>query len=387
MAPDNSHHPEQDTPLDPSPRRWSRGRVVIAAVSVVAVLGLGVTAARTLTVAAPAPPPPPSRCALMVAAMPPRARLAQRLMIGVDGSNAAAAISVIAAEHVGGVFIGGNATALLRGGALARVQAAGNGLPVAIAVDDEGGRVQRIDALDGSIPSARVMAASMSLDQVRALAAQRGRELRARGVTIDIAPVADVSDQPSRSVIGDRSFSDDPQRVARYADAFAAGLRDAGVLPVFKHFPGHGHGTGDSHRGTVSTPPLATLLSDDLLPYRTLLSSGPSAVMVGHLDVPGLTGGQPATLSAPAYRLLRGEMGFDGLVMTDDLGAMRAISDRHDLPDAVLDALQAGADLALWTSTAHVDEVLTRLQAEQASGRLPGSDEAVQRVLAAKGAC
>lgn len=387
MAPDNSHHPEQDTPLDPAPRRWSRGRVVIAAVSVVAVLGLGVTAARTLTVAAPAPPPPPSRCALMVAAMPPRARLAQRLMIGVDGSNAAAAISVIAAEHVGGVFIGGNATALLRGGALARVQAAGNGLPVAIAVDDEGGRVQRIDALDGSIPSARVMAASMSLDQVRALAAQRGRELRARGVTIDIAPVADVSDQPSRSVIGDRSFSDDPQRVARYADAFAAGLRDAGVLPVFKHFPGHGHGTGDSHRGTVSTPPLATLLSDDLLPYRTLLSSGPSAVMVGHLDVPGLTGGQPATLSAPAYRLLRGEMGFDGLVMTDDLGAMRAISDRHDLPDAVLDALQAGADLALWTSTAHVDEVLTRLQAEQASGRLPGSDKAVQRVLAAKGAC
>lgn len=387
MAPDNSHHPEQDTPLDPAPRRWSRGRVVIAAVSVVAVLGLGVTAARTLTVAAPAPPPPPSRCALMVAAMPPRARLAQRLMIGVDGSNAAAAISVIAAEHVGGVFIGGNATALLRGGALARVQAAGNGLPVAIAVDDEGGRVQRIDALDGSIPSARVMAASMSLDQVRALAARRGRELRARGVTIDIAPVADVSDQPSRSVIGDRSFSDDPQRVARYADAFAAGLRDAGVLPVFKHFPGHGHGTGDSHRGTVSTPPLATLLSDDLLPYRTLLSSGPSAVMVGHLDVPGLTGGQPATLSAPAYRLLRGEMGFDGLVMTDDLGAMRAISDRHDLPDAVLNALQAGADLALWTSTAHVDEVLTRLQAEQASGRLPGSDEAVQRVLAAKGAC
>jgi beta-N-acetylhexosaminidase len=80
-------------------------------------------------------------------------------------------------------------------------------------------------------------------------------------------------------------------------------------------------------------------------------------------------------------------MGFEGLVMTDDLGAMKAISDQHDLPDAVVDALRAGADLALWTSTARVDEVLTRLQAEQASGRLPGSDEAVQRVLAAKGAC
>jgi beta-N-acetylhexosaminidase len=109
--------------------------------------------------------------------------------------------------------------------------------------------------------------------------------------------------------------------------------------------------------------------------------------MVGHLDVPGLTSGQPATLSAPAYQLLRGEMGFDGLVMTDDLGAMKAISDQHDLPDAVLDALQAGADLALWTSTAHVDDVLTRLQAAQASGHLPGSDASVARILAAKGAC
>jgi beta-N-acetylhexosaminidase len=323
----------------------------------------------------------------MVDAMAPRARLAQRLMVGVDGSGAATAVAVIAAEHVGGVFVGGNATALLRNGALNRVQAAGGGVPVAIAVDDEGGRVQRIDTLDGSIPSARVMAATMTPAQVRALAARRGRELRARGVTIDIAPVADVSDQPSGSVIGDRSFSDDPQRVAQFADAFAAGLRDGGVLPVFKHVPGHGHGSGDSHRGTVSTPPLADLRADDLLPYRTLLSAGPSAVMVGHLDVPGLTDGRPATLSAPTYRLLRDELGFDGLVMTDDLGAMKAITNQHDLPDAVLEALRAGADLALWTSTAQVDGVLSRLQAEQAAGRLPGSDEAVQRILAAKGAC
>jgi beta-N-acetylhexosaminidase len=322
----------------------------------------------------------------MVAAMPPRARLAQRLMIGVDGSSPNAATAAVRAEQVGGVFIGGNATGLLRNGALKLVQGAGK-IPVAIAVDDEGGRVQRIDGLDGSIPSARTMAATMNPVEVQALAARRGRELRARGVTVDIAPVADVSDQPSGSVIGDRSFSDDPQRVAQYAAAFAAGLRESGVLPVFKHFPGHGHGTGDSHKGTVSTPPLAALRTDDLLPYRTLLASAPTAVMVGHLDVPGLTDGQPATLSPPAYQLLRGEMGFSGLVMTDDLGAMRAITARHDLPDAVLEALQAGADIALWTSTAHVHEVLTRLQAAQASGRLPGSDESVARILAAKGAC
>jgi beta-N-acetylhexosaminidase len=382
MGRNRRHHPELESPSTPTPRWWSWGRLAVLAVVVVALTFAGVRVVSEFRT-----PPPPSRCTLMVAAMPPRARLAQRLMIGVDGSNPDNAISVIAAEHVGGVFIGGKATALLRGGALGRAQAAGGGLPVAIAVDDEGGRVQRIDTLDGSIPSARIMAATMNLAQVRALAGQRGRELRARGVTIDIAPVADVSDQPSGSVIGDRSFSDDPQRVAQYADAFAAGLRDGGVLPVFKHFPGHGHGTGDSHRGKVSTPPLAALRTDDLLPYRTLLSSGPAAVMVGHLDVPGLTGGQPATLSATTYQLLRGEMGFSGLVLTDDLGAMRAISNQHDLPDAVLDALQAGADMALWTSSARVDEVLTRLEAAQASGRLPGSDESVARVLAAKGAC
>lgn len=222
------------------------------------------------------------------------------------------------------------------------------------------------------------------------MAGQRGRELHARGVTIDIAPVADVSDQPAGSVIGDRSFSDDPQRVAQYADAFATGLRDGGVLPVFKHFPGHGHGTGDSHRTTVSTPPLAALRADDLLPYRTLLSSGPAAVMVGHLDVPGLTGGQPATLGAPTYQLLRGEMGFDGLVMTDDLGAMRAISDRYDLPEAVQVALRAGADVVLWTSDPSPDRiagVLDRLDATATAGRLPGSDQAVARVLRPKGLC
>ena len=111
--------------------------------------------------------------------------------------------------------------------------------------------------------------------------------------------MADVSDQPASSVIGDRSFSDDPKRVTEYADAFAAGLRDGGVLPVFKHFPGHGHAGGDSHRTSVSTPPLAALRADDLLPYRTLLSSGPVAVMVGHLNVPGLTNGSPPPSAHP----------------------------------------------------------------------------------------
>jgi beta-N-acetylhexosaminidase len=320
--------------------------------------------------------------------MPLRARLAQRLMVGVDPTQPSAARSVVAKNQVGGIFIGGNPTALLQNDALASVQAVAK-QPLAVAVDDEGGRVQRIDVLDGSIPSARVMAKTMTPAQVRTLAEKRGRELRAHGITVDLAPVLDVSSQPDDTVIGDRSFSPDPKKAASYAGAFAAGLRAAGVLPVFKHFPGHGRASGDSHAQLVSTPPLSALRTDDLLPYRTLLGSGPTGVMVGHLNVPGLTDGLPASLSPAAYQLLRSDFGFGGMVMTDDLGAMKAITDSYDLPTAVLTALRSGADMALWTSTEGLGTVLDRLQSAVAAGQLSQQNvnDAVTRILAAKGAC
>ncbi|MDT7661394.1 MAG: beta-N-acetylhexosaminidase [Pseudonocardiales bacterium] len=337
---------------------------------------------------APAAAPGLPACAPKVAALPLRARLAQRLWVGVNPAQPNSARTVVAADGIGGIFIGGNPTAMLRANALAPMRAA-SPLPVAVSVDEEGGRVQRIDQLDGSIPSARVMAQTMTPAQVRALGAKRGKQLRARGVTVDMAPVLDVGNQPAGSAIGDRSFSADPNTVVSYAGAFASGLRDAGVLPVFKHFPGHGRVNGDSHAGLVSTPPLASLRTDDLVPYRDLLGTGPAAVMVGHLNVPGLTGGQPASLSPAAYQLLRGDFGFPGLVMTDDLGAMRAITDQHDLPDAVLTALRAGADVALWTSGGDPRTVLDRLQAAVRTGQLPQAnvDQATARVLAAKGLC
>lgn len=360
----------------------------MVAVVAIALTAVTVVAAEVLH----EPAPPVSRCPGLVAAMPPRDRLAQRLMVGVDASDPAEAVSVVAGDHVGGIFLGGNATALLRGDALARVQAVAGQTPVAVAVDDEGGRVQRLDDLIGPLPSARVLAATKDPGQVRALAAERGRAMRARGVTVDLAPVLDVTAAAKNTVIGDRSFSADPDRVAEYAGAFAAGLRDAGVLPVFKHFPGHGRGIGDSHKGRVRTPPLADLRDVDLRPYRTLLAdrSTPAAVMLGHLDVPGLTGADPATLSPAGYQLLRGEFGFAGLVLTDDLGAMRAISNRYELTDAVLASLQAGADMALWTtnpSSTRIAQILDRLEAAAAAGDLPDSDNAVARILAAKGLC
>jgi beta-N-acetylhexosaminidase len=305
----------------------------------------------------------------------------------VDPKIPGSAHAVVAADGVGGVFVGGNATAILRGHALSGLHTA-VGIPVAVAVDDEGGRVQRIDDLDGAMPSARDMTA-MTPAQVRVLAQRRGERLRARGITVDLAPVLDTSSQPADTVIGDRSFSADPAVVSRYAGAFAAGLRDAGVLPVFKHFPGHGRAGGDSHVGLVTTPMLSALRGHDLLPYRDLLGSGPAWVMIGHLNVPGLTDGLPASLSPAAYRLLRTDYHFSGVTITDDLAAMRAVSDRYPLPEAVLAAFRAGADVALSTTSTGVGPVLDRLQAAVADGRLAeeGVNASAARILAAKGWC
>ncbi|EOD66706.1 beta-glucosidase [Amycolatopsis vancoresmycina DSM 44592] len=324
----------------------------------------------------------------MVNGLDVRSQVAQLVVVGVSGNNPAATVALVRDHQVGGIFIGGNATALLKDRALAAVQGAAK-VPVAVSVDEEGGRVQRIDDLDGDLPSARVLAATKSPDEVRALAAERGRQLRARGVTVDFAPDTDVTDAPDDDVIGDRSFSPDPARVKTYATAFAAGLRDAGIQPVLKHFPGHGHGSGDSHKGTVVTPPLDRLRAVDLVPYRGLAGYGPVGVMMGHLDVPDLTGGVPASLSPAAYGLLRGEFAFTGPVVTDDLGAMKAITAQYSLPDAVLKALQAGADQALWSSGGRVDEVLDRLVKAVQAGELPPArvQESVTRVLRGKGLC
>ncbi len=151
-------------------------------------------------------------------------------------------------------------------------------------------------------------------------------------------------------------------------------MRDAGLLPVLKHFPGHGHASGDSHQGGVVTPPLADLEANDLVPYRTLTTQAPVAVMVGHMQVPDLTGSDPASLSPAAYELLRsGDYGgppFGGLVFTDDLSSMGAINQRYGVADAALRALQAGADVALWVTTDEVPAVLDRLEKALAAGEL-----------------
>jgi beta-N-acetylhexosaminidase len=325
----------------------------------------------------------------LLAGMSTRDKLAQLLMVGVTG--AADARAVVDTHHVGGIFIGSwTDLSMLSDGTLADITSTGP-LPLAVSVDEEGGRVSRLEGLIGSQPSPRVLAQSHTPDEVYKIALARGQAMRQRGITIDFAPVVDVTDAPDDTVIGDRSFGADPTAVTDYAGAYARGLRDAGLLPVLKHFPGHGHGSGDTHTGSVVTPPIAELQANDLIPYKTLTTQVPVAVMVGHIEVPGLTGSDPASLSPAAYALLRsGDYGgpaFDGLVFTDDLSSMQAISDRFGVAEAALRGLQAGADIALWVTTDEVPAVLDRLEKALAAGELtmPRVDASVLRMAAVKG--
>jgi beta-N-acetylhexosaminidase len=367
--------------------------VLVAASTLVAGCGHhapgppGASSKPSKPVAAPVPP----ACG-DVTTLPIREKLAQLLMVGVK--NADDARDVVNDYHVGGIFFGGWTDLSILDGPLAEIKNSAGPLPLAVGVDEEGGRVSRLKNRIGPAPSAKELAQTQTPDQVYALELERGRKMHDLGITIDFAPVVDVvTDAPDDSVIGSRSFGSDPEKVTTYAAKYAQGLRDAQLLPVLKHFPGHGRGSGDSHKGGVVTPPLSDLQTVDLVPYRTLITAAPVAVMVGHLQVPGLTPDDlPASLSREAVQLLRTGTGynappFNGPVFSDDLSSMEAISDRYDVSDAVLRSLQAGIDVALWVTTREVPAVLDRLEKAVAAGELPmpAVDQSLVRVATMKG--
>ncbi|MFT7023004.1 MAG: beta-N-acetylhexosaminidase [Rhodococcus sp. (in: high G+C Gram-positive bacteria)] len=338
------------------------------------------------------PAPPVDACAAFVGTLTERQRLAQLLTVGVTGT--ADAVDIMAREQVGGIFIGSwTDTATLANREVPQIVDAA-AVPPMVTIDEEGGRVSRVANLLGEVPSARETAQTMTVDETYQLALERGRGLKDLGVTVDYAPVVDVSSQPDNSVIGDRSFSADPDQVVAYAGAYAQGLRDAGIAPVIKHFPGHGSGSGDSHTGAVSTPPLDQLMQSDLIPFAALSPTG-VGVMMGHLDVPGLTApGVPASISPAAMSLLRDGVGygaapFTGPIFTDDLSGMAAITDRLGIVSAVEAAVVAGADVALWLTTDDVPQVLDNLEDAVSTGRLPVDqvDRSAATVARFKGAC
>ncbi len=216
-----------------------------------------------------------------------------------------------------------------------------SGPPLIVALDEEGGDVTRLQAATGSsLPGQAPLGVVDDPNLTEIAGARLGRVLRLAGVTLDLAPVLDVSSEPLNPVIGVRSFGADPALVERHGRAFVAGLHQAGVAACGKHFPGHGATVTDSHESLpILDLDLATLADRDELPFTRV---GLDAVMTAHVVVPSL-GPEPASLSRWATDRVRAA-GIAGPIVTDALG-MRAIEGRYDLGEACVRALAAGADL------------------------------------------
>lgn len=211
-----------------------------------------------------------------------------------------------------------------------------------LAADEEGGEVQRYRRVVGAIPSAARQRRTMTPEEVRDLYERHGRALAQWGVGLVMAPVADVGAGPG---IGSRAYSDDARVVTEYAAAAAQGYAAAGLRPVLKHFPGHGSAGADSHRGLAVGPGLSRLRAVDLQPFADIPTRVDVAVMIGHTTVPGYATA-PASQSRQVIEgLLIGELGFDGLIVSDALGMAAAGAPTQG--DALVGFLRAGGDLGI----------------------------------------
>ncbi|MFF8447353.1 glycoside hydrolase family 3 protein [Streptomyces leeuwenhoekii] len=217
---------------------------------------------------------------------------------------------------------------------------------VLVAIDEEGGDVTRLEVRTGSsFPGNHALGAVDEVELTREVAAELGRRLAACGVNFNWAPSADVNSNPGNPVIGVRSFGADPALVARHTAAYVTGLQSAGVAACAKHFPGHGDTAVDSHLDLPRIDADPEVLAErELVPFRAAIAAGTRAVMSAHILVPALDPDHPATLSRRILTdLLRGELGYDGLIVTDGM-EMRAISATYGIERGSVLALAAGAD-------------------------------------------
>ncbi len=261
-----------------------------------------------------------------------------------------------------------------------------DGFPPLIGVDQEGGRVRRLMADATAMPSAMALGATGNPALVEQIGEAVGQELRALGINTDWAPVADVNNNPLNPVIGTRSFGESPERVGAMVMAFAVGLKRAGVAAAVKHFPGHGDTHIDSHLDLPTIPhDIARLRAVELAPFAAAIATAIPFVMTTHIRFPALEpDGLPATLSPRILRgLLREEMGFDGLIITDAMD-MKAIVDYYGLVAGSVGAIIAGHDLV---EPLRDDEaVVAGLHDAVRDGRLPIAqvDASVRRILLRK---
>lgn len=262
--------------------------------------------------------------------------------------------------------------------------------PLLISIDQEGGMVARIDHEGISrIPGNMALGAAGSAEDAYRVAQIGARELRSLGVNMNFAPCLDVNNNPRNPVIGVRSFGEDPHAVAELGTAAIKGYQEEGVSATAKHFPGHGDTSVDSHLGRASVPhDVERLRSVELFPFAQAIKDGVDAIMTAHVSFPAIEPSDlPATLShAVLTGLLREEMGFEGLIVTDCL-EMHAISKEYGIPEGAIRAIEAGADCVLVSHTlSEQTAAITAVIEAVRGGRLPVEliDKAVDRILALK---
>jgi beta-N-acetylhexosaminidase len=226
------------------------------------------------------------------------------------------------------------------------------------------------------------------LQLARAYGQAVGEEMFSLGVNMNYAPVLDVNTEPANPIIGLRAFGDDPATVAALGSAYIEGLQEAGVIAVAKHFPGHGGVDIDSHVDLpVVTESRSEIEQIDLPPFDAALDSDVGAVMVAHLQIPDLDpSGRPSSLSSAAVTgILRQQMEYDGLVMTDAIG-MGAITDQYGIGEAAVMAIEAGNDIVLAVDPGEFEAVRSGLLSAIGAGRLTEAriDDSVRRILALK---
>ena len=240
-----------------------------------------------------------------------------------------------------------------------------------ISIDEEGGDVTRLEAREGSsYPGNWALGVADDQGLTERVAAAIGAELRAVGVNLDLAPVADVNVNPSNPIVGVRSFGADPELVARHVGAFVTGLQSSGVAACAKHFPGHGDTVEDSHLALPTVERDDAAMAAALMPFLAAIEAGVRAVMTAHIRVAGLDEA-PATLSRELLTgVLRTELGFDGVVVSDALD-MRAVSGTVGVEEGGVRSLGAGADALCLGHDLEPDAVHAAVVEAVSSGRLP----------------
>lgn len=263
-----------------------------------------------------------------------------------------------------------------------------NPAPLFIAVDEEGGRVSRMPEEFLDLPASAVIGERGDSAIAEQFGALLARQVKAFGMNVNFAPVLDVNNNPDNPVIGDRGFGNSVEAVVESGISVLEGIRSAGVIPVVKHFPGHGDTTVDSHIGLpVIERDKEHLYEVELQPFIRAIEHDVEMIMVAHILFPHLDSDAPSTFSKPIITdILRNELGYDGVVITDDM-TMGAIVEHYDIAEAALASVQAGTDIVM---VCHDDEkkarVIEALHRAAASGVITEQriDESVYRILKLK---